>query len=270
MPPGRPGAHQIVCASIVCACVLALALSAGAEAGAWTKRKHEGLFIAGLGVHWLNPTDQNINNRRLKAEASLYVEFGLTDRITLVGRGAYQQLHEMVIPLKKKPPPPRAGFGGMEVGARVNLLQRGRWAASAQVSAGIPGSGENWINEDFGARGGGVDVRAQLGRSVGDAAFLEAAVAVRLRGEDTSEEVRLDLTAGCDFIFGTRVMLQSYSVWAMGVSGERPAYASHRIQASILIPAGRANTAQFSLLSTMHQQSMSEETAFIAALWRSF
>jgi len=266
MPRASLGGHRIG----LYALVLALGLTAGAEAGAWTKRKHEGLFIAGLGVHWLDPYDQPANHGQRKAEASIYVEYGVTDRITLVGRGAYQQLHDRLRPIKKKPAPPRSGFGGLELGARLHLIARGSWTSSVQVLAGIPGSGENWINEDFGARGGDVDIRAQLGRSLGGGAFVEAAAGVRLRGVDAADEIRLDLTAGRRFLFGTRWMMQSYSVWTTGADRSQPGYTGHRVQASILIPVGRANTAQISVLTTINQRRMSEETAFIASVWRSF
>lgn len=264
-PSISPGARLIAWAF-----VLTLLTSSGAEAGAWTKRKHEGLFIAGLGMHWLDPFDRPANQGHLKAEFSVYLEYGLTDRITLVGRGAYQQLHDRTRPTKKKPAPPQSGIGGLELGARINLVQRAAWASSVQVMAGIPGSGENWINQAFGARGGDVDIRAQLGRSLGESAFIEAAAGMRLRGEGASDEVRLDVTAGCDFILGARLMMQTYSVWASGPSQIGPAYTGHRLQASLLIPIRGANTAQISVLTTVSKQRMSEETAFIASVWRNF
>jgi hypothetical protein len=264
-PPISPSARLIAWA-----CVLTLLTSSGAEAGAWTKRKYDGLFIAGLGVHWLDPYDRPANQGHLKAELSVYLEYGLTDRITLVGRGAVQQLHHRIRPTKKKPAPPQSGIGGLELGARIGLMQRAAWASSVQVMAGIPGSGENWINEAFGARGGDVDIRAQLGRSLGTSAFIEAAAGVRLRGEGASNEVRLDLTAGCDFILGTRLMMQTYSVWALGPSQIGPSYTGHRLQASLLAPTRGANMAQISVLTTVNKQRMREETAFIASVWRSF
>jgi hypothetical protein len=152
-----------------------------AQAGAWTKRQHDGLFIGGLAMHWLDPFDQPARFGTLKIETFAYVEYGLTDRITLVGRGAVQQLFDRVQPAKKKRPPPRTGIGGLEAGVRIGLFERGRWASSLQVMAGIPGSGENWNNEAFGARGGDVDLRVQIGRSIGQSGFIEVATGMRLR-----------------------------------------------------------------------------------------
>ncbi len=247
-----------------------LVLTAGAEAGAWTKRKYEGLFIGGVGLHWLDPHDLPANHGHRKLEYSAYLEFGLTDRITLVGRGGYQELSDRLRPAKSKPLPPRTGFGGLEAGVRVGLMNRGRWASSAQVMAGIPGSGENWINEEFGARGGDVDLRLQLGRAVGEGAFIEASTGVRLRGEEAADELRLDLTAGADFLFGTDVMIQTYSVWSLGNPIEADRYTGHRVQTSLLVPVGEANTLQFSALTSFSQQRMSEEFAVTFSLWRSF
>lgn len=252
------------------ALIAGLALPASAEAGAWTKRKYEGLVIAGLGMHWLDPYAQPANRGHLKIEASLYVEFGLTDRITLVGRGAFQQLHQRITAFKKKPAPPVSGIGGIELGARVQLLQRGRWAVAGQVMAGIPGSGENWINQAFGARGGDVDTRLLVGRSIGEGAFVELSAGMRHRGDNASDEIRVDLTAGSDFLFGTRVMAQTYSVWAVDSDRQHVSYTGHRFQASLLLPTSGKSMVQISALTTVNQQRMSEEFAVTASIWRSF
>ncbi len=259
-------AHLAICLASVCV----LVFPASADAGAWTKRKYEGLLIAGLGAHWLDPHARPASLGTIKLEASLYAEFGLTDRITLVGRGGYQQVFDRRQPLKKALPPPRAGFGGLALGARVGLVGRGRWASSLQVMAGIPGSGENWINEAFGARGGDLDLRLQLGRSIGGHGFVAVSTGARFRGEGVANEARLDISAGCDFVFNTRVMVQSYSVWALGGNPAQPAYSGHRLQVSLLLPVGQANSVQLSVLRTMNQQRMSDEFAVMASVWRSF
>lgn len=78
-----------------CALALAgvLAFAGGhAHAGAWTREKGQGLAIFGLSIHQLLPSQNYDGFDRLKNEASLYVEYGLTDRITLVGRLAWQSM----------------------------------------------------------------------------------------------------------------------------------------------------------------------------------
>lgn len=254
-------------------CLIAVAMLAGfpgtADAGAWTKRKHEGLFISGLGFHWLNAQSQPGATDSTKLEASLYLEYGLTDRVTLVARGGYQEIHQAEVG-STEPARKLTGFGGLEVGARIGVLDRERWAGALQILAGIPGSGENWINEAFGARGGDLDIKAQLGRSLGDSAFVEVGSGIRLRGEEAANELRFNATAGCDFVWNTSVMVQTYSVWALDGNRTQPAYSGHRVQASLLVPIWQQNTLQISTLRTVARQDMSEETAVLVSIWRDF
>ncbi len=264
--------------------VAALAVTLGATAspayaGAWTKRQYEGLFITGLGLHWLEATVDTGPPNRFKREAFLYFEFGLTDRITMLGRGAYQEMRDLTglqassDDLSREPVRSagvRTGFGGLELGARLGLFDIGRWTSSLQVTAGIPGSGENWINEGFGVGGGDVDTRLQVGRSVSDRAFVEFGLGLRARGGEAANELRLDATAGCGFVRGADLMLQSYSVWALAAAPGQPAYSGHRLQASLLAPLGDRHALQLSALTTLAQDEMSRETAVMASIWTRF
>lgn len=254
-------------------------LAAPAQAGAWTKRQYEGLFITGVGLHWLEPAIANGPPDQLKREAFLYFEYGLSERITLLGRGAYQEMRDLTprqappAKLKKKPVRTgriRTGIGGLELGARLRLFEAGRWASSVQIVAGIPGSGENWNNEGFGVGGGDIDTRLQIGRSVGAHGFVEVGFGVRARRGAASDELRVDLSAGCEFVLGTELMVQTYSVWALGSAPGQPAYSGHRLQASWLLPIWGRHSFQLSALTTLTENQMSREVAVMAALWSRF
>ncbi len=243
--------------------------SSAAEASAWTKRKGEGLAIFALGYHWLDPYARLDPVSTAKFEASIYLEYGLADWVTLVGRGGYQEILERDADDETSI---RYGIGGLQAGARFRLIERGRWASAVQLTVGIPGSGENWINEEFGARGGDVDTRLQIGRSIGDGAFVSVASGIRSRGEGATDEFRLDLTAGTEFFLGTRVMFQSYSVWAQSGSAIQPAYTGHRMQTSWLFPLDGEdrNILQVSALRSVSQRRMSDELAVLVSFWRRF
>ena len=262
------------CWRLISALALAGLVSAPAQAGAWTKRKHEGLFISGLGMHWLEPAVQDTAPDRLKREAFVYFEFGMIDRITLQGRGAYQEMHDLsASPADMREPGNRqtqSGFGGLELGIRYRLADQGRWTSSLQMTAGIPGSGENWNNEGFGVGGGDLDTRLQLGRSVGDDSFVEMGVGFRARRGGASDEVRIDLSAGRNFIWGSELMVQSYSVWALSDQPARPAYFGHRLQTSLLVPLRGESRLQISALTTVAQKNMSRETAVMLSIWNNF
>ena len=266
-------------AVLTLAIVMGAGLSAPVHAGAWTKRQHEGLFITGMGLHWLEPTNADGPPNRLKREAFLYFEYGLTGRITLQGRGAYQEMRDLTalqaLPDKLKKKPVRTGriqtgFGGLEFGARLRLIEAGRWASSFQLVAGIPGSGENWNNASFGVGGGDLDARLQIGRSVGDHGFFEVGFGMRARRDVMSDEFRLDMSAGCAFLLGTELMVQTYSVWGLGAAPGQPAYSGHRLQVSWLAPIRGRHSVQLSALTTLAHDQMSREMAVMAALWSRF
>ncbi len=254
---------------VALAIVCLVACSSAAEASAWTKRKGEGLAIFALGYHWLDPYARFDPVSTAKFEASIYLEYGLADWVTLVGRGGYQEILERD---EDGETSVRYGIGGLEAGARFRLIEKGRWTSAVQLTVGIPGSGENWINEEFGARGGDLDTRLQIGRSIGDGAFVSVASGIRSRGEGATDEFRLDLTAGTDFLRGTRVMFQSYSVWAQSGSAIQPVYAGHRMQTSLLYSFGvdENHTIQVSALRSVSPRRMSDELAVLVAFWRRF
>ncbi|MCR9130730.1 MAG: hypothetical protein NXI12_14555 [Alphaproteobacteria bacterium] len=304
----------------VTAAALASALTAPASAGAWTREKGDGLAILGLSIHQLLPAEGYEAFNRLKGELSVYGEYGWNDRLTLVGRAAWQSMQittpqtETIgfsVPVKpaldpgrddpgadhdgdgvsnrddppSEPlpvferrsktrtflPPPETGVGGLEAGVRYRLLQRERAVVSAQAMIGLPGNGENWNNLRFGEGGVSADLRLEAGRSFGRSTFINASAGMRLVAGSRPDEMRLDLTAGTHVTRGVRVMAQTYSVWSVGdgVSG-LDGYSGHRAQVSVLWPIDTDRRAQISALATFSRANMSQETALIASVWRTF
>jgi hypothetical protein len=219
------------------------------------------------------PTTGPLITAILKRKLSVYLEYGLTDRITLVGRGAYQQLHHRIRPTKKKPA--HAAIGNWRAGARrAHRLDAACGAGRARFKS-WPAflARERTGSMKPSAPGAGmlISARSLAGRSRRLQPLFEAAAGVRLRGEGASNEVRLDLTAGCDFVLGTALMMQTYSVWALGAKPGRtflyrPSLAGVASGSDHGAPTWRRSLCSPPLTSS----SMSEETAFIASLWRSF
>lgn len=252
-----------------------------AHAGAWTRPKGEGLFILGYSFHRLEPGTEQGAPRRLKYEASIYGEYGLTDRFTVVGRAAWQTLTDarVTVPSKKelafdKTKPPafgQSGVGGIEIGARYRLYAADRWVMSAQALVNVPASGENQINDRFGEGVGGLDLRAQIGRSVGETGFFSVSSGWRTHEGARPDELRLDVTAGVELFDRVSAMAQTYSVWSLSdQSVANYSYAGHRAQLSLLVRLSDVQHAQLSVLSTFAHDNMSEERAIMASIWRQF
>lgn len=71
------------------------AAGGSAQAGGWTKEPGDGLAVFTLSLHQLLPPDPLIGHHLVKNEASVYAEYGWSDRVTLVGRAAWQTMENL-------------------------------------------------------------------------------------------------------------------------------------------------------------------------------
>lgn len=264
-------------AAIVSALAVLFTVHGRAEAGAWAQKRGEGLIISTLSWHELAaPGDRAILH---KQEAALYGEYGLTSRITLVGRFALQGFTEEPAPdsaqAKSGKSKPAASalyaIGGSELGARLALFEHERWAGAVQIVSTLPSAGENRNNAQPGEGGGDIDARLLLGRAIGEAGFAEFQLGYRERGEDADGEVRLDTAFGWPVTGRVSAHLQTYSVWSSGVDITRfREFSGHRLQLSLIADLGRGRYAQLGAISTVRAHQMAEENAVLAAIWQRF
>jgi protein XagA len=246
-------------------CVLAGVLAAGAcvpaQAGAWTKPRGEGLLINTTSFHYLDRAPGGIS--QTKQETALYAEYGLSHRVTLVGRAALQSIDRTGID-------PWRGIGGAQAGARLRLYREGRWAASLQTTYSARTGGENRNNAALGEGGGDLELRLMAGRAIASSGFVDVQGAFRRRPGGAADEIRLDMTAGTHIWRGVRVMAQSYSVWSVGGPDGFDSYASHRLQGSIIWPVSRRLHVQVGVLRTASARNTGYERAAFVSAWRSF
>lgn len=240
-----------------------------AHANAWTRPKGEMLFISAASIHGLDGRDDFSDLYRVKLESSIYAEFGLTDKVTLVGRAAWQSMTGF--DQSGRSVSTQSGLGGLQAGVRYRLAQAGRWSMAAETQVGLPGSGENWNNARFGQGGGDIDIRLALGRSIGEAAFVTASSGWRGTPDGRPDEIRLDVASGFTVQERAKVMVQTYSVWSTGDGAtNQSGYSGHRVQGSILFEINPRLQLQLSGLTTMVEDNMSRERALFFGIWRSF
>lgn len=147
------------------------------------------------------------------ATASLFVEHGLTDRLTLQAKLAWTAGHDSVAKFD--------GRGPTELGLRYAVWRRGRSIASTAVAVIAPGVGRN-AGYDAPHRGSGdVELRFLAGSSFrfgpGEA-FAEGQV-TRFFRSGLPNETRIDATFGQGVGSDWLVMLKTYS----GVAERSPA-----------------------------------------------
>lgn len=250
---------------------LCLLISAPASAGAWTRPAGSGLTITTASHHTfaLSNPDAGFS----KIETAIYAEYGLTDRLTMVGRVARETRFRRFVRQISKAGATYSlslntvsqGWGELEAGLRLNAFEHGDWVLSSQINAvrfaSEPDSGLDALPV------WGADARLMLGRSLGARMFAEAQLAHRSRFNAAGGEHRMDLTFGVRPADRWLVMAQTYSAW-----GERDAqpYESHRLHISVTAPVADRLSLQLGAINSFYNDGLSPERAYVIALWREF
>ncbi|WP_323763116.1 hypothetical protein [Maricaulis sp.] len=269
-PPRKPRLRRLITTACL-AGAQGLGLAAPAEAGAWPQRRGEGLLIVTSLVdradHAYDGNRDSVDDGYFhKDETSAYVEYGLSNVDTLVARLAWQDVRR----LRGASHDEAQGLSASEVGWRRVVWRSDRSLVAGQLTALIPGQGENVSNQAFGSGEMAAEIRALAGRSFGDRVFVEGQLAWRWRDGDELDEARLDLTAGWRPADRWQVMAQSFSVW----SAERDhpgarSFDQHKLQVSVSRRIGR-QTYQLGASITPTGRNAIDQRAVFLAVWRRF
>ncbi|MFY0637790.1 hypothetical protein [Maricaulis maris] len=201
-----------------------------------------------------------------KDETAAYLEYGVTHRDTLVARLAWQDVRRLRGPSLDS----AQGLSASEIGWRREVWRGSRAIASLQLTALIPGQGENVSNQAFGTGEMAAEVRALAGRSLGDHVFLEAQSAWRWRDGAYLDEARLDLTAGWGFAERWQVLAQSFSVWSAETARPgAPDFEQHKLQVSISRDIGRQTVQVGASITPAGRNAIDQEAVFLS-VWRRF
>ena len=151
-----------------------------------------------------------------KFELGTYIEYGLTDWLTLVVAPAYDRI--------RNPPPGQSynGLGESEAAARVRVFQNENSIISFQAGLRSPGAS---LADSLGPfevrRTASLELRGLAGRSIdilGMESFVDAEAAYRFYAGNQPGEWRLDLTMGARPVPNLLLMLQSFTSITNGSS----------------------------------------------------
>ncbi len=246
--------------------------AAPASAGAWVRPAGSGLTITTASHHAfaLSTPDTAFS----KIETAIYAEYGLTDRLTVVGRVAREtrfrrsarQISKAGSVYTLSLNTVSQGWGELETGLRLRAFEHRDWVVSTQVSAiRSPADLENGLR----ARPvWGSDVRILVGRSLGGNMFADAQLAHRNRSIEGGAEQRMDLTFGVRPAQRWLVMAQTYSAWGERSGGSD--YESHRVHISVTAPIADRLSLQFGAINSFYSDGLAPERAYMLALWREF
>ena len=184
----------------VCAWGLGLSflLSEPVLAGAWNQPKGQGQAIVKYepvwSIHWLDKDGvrYNLPEERVDHVVSLWAEYGVTERLTVLVKTDWQDVGDSQINFQ--------GMGPTEIGGRYRLWSDERMIVSAQASLVSDSDGRNaaWSSAGFGETE--AELRLLAGRSFGGRypSFFEAQLAHRWR-DNLPSEMRVEGAAGVHF-----------------------------------------------------------------------
>ena len=186
-------------------------------AGGWTHPRGKGYFKLNEQLiksdSYFKPSGRKTDITELsRYTTSLYGEFGLVDRLTLVGYiPFYQRISE-----DRPGSDAKTGTGDWELGARIGLLTSGPTVMSIQVMAGLPLGDSFSDQQEVGLFTGDGEFNQlfmlQVGHSLWpNPGYLKAEIGYNNRESDFSDEIRYAVEAGT--MLGERV---GVSGWIRG------------------------------------------------------
>ena len=187
-------------------------------AGGWTHPRGKGYFKLNEQViksdAYFQPSGDKIDiTDQGRYTTSLYGEFGLVDRLTLVGYMPFFQR------ISEEGPggDTKSGTGDWELGARIGLLTNRATVVSLQVMAGLPLGDSFSEQQEVGLFTGDGEFNQlfllQVGHSLWPTpGYLKGEIGFNNRESDFSDELRYALEAG--FMIDERI---GVSAWLRGV-----------------------------------------------------
>lgn len=247
---------------------LALGAASSAQAGAWPMPKGKGQVITRYerqtAEEVFGPDGAGVPiEPRWDESAVAFVEYGLTDRLTLQGKLGYARGADAFTGYE--------GAAPAELGVRWNAWN-GRGAVISVYGGAIsPGEGENAIYVSRQPSDGELEARVLVGRSGrwrGRTAFVDAQAA-RLWRIGAADETRLDLTVGVDVTRNWLLLAQTYAgeTDASG-DGLRPGWANVEVSAVRRFRGGWR--AQLGYRTAVYGRDTTVGAGPVVAVWRRF
>lgn len=255
--------------------IVLLAVPSPVWAGAWTMDEGNGqVIVTGTPSQADNAFDgsRSIGStpRYRKFELQGLLEYGLSDRLTLMLAPGYQHI-DIAAPSDAN----RSGLGYSDFGARFRFLQGDSWVFSGQTLMRVPGTAQTSNPAAVGYTDAELDMRALLGKSFtvgGVPAFIDLQVAQRFRFGDPPDEFRFDATFGIRTAPAWLLMAQSFNVISEGAGRNvlYPAYDYSKLQLSAVYSLTPAVSLQLGGFTTFSGRNALQENGLVTGVWYKF
>jgi hypothetical protein len=204
-----------------------------------------------------------------KSELQGLIEYGLTDRFTVIATPGLQHV-DIVAPIGAQ----RTGLGYSEFGGRYRVLKGDSWVFSAQTTVRVPGTSDTANPAAIGYIGAETDIRGLFGYGflIGKMpAFVELQLAQRFRAGAPPDELRADATFGIRPAPKWLLLAQSFNVFSEG-TGRPPftSYEYHKFQLSAVHELTRRLALQAGGFTTYAGRNALQENGVIFGAWYKF
>jgi hypothetical protein len=251
---------------------LAIALSAcgpsAALAGAWTLPQGQGQIIQTLfgWLGWGSPIQNG--GREDKVESQTYVQYGLTDRLTVIGALSVERYALSS---------PRDNYTGLDTtgaGLRARVWSNDAWTFALEGTAFYGGVSNASRPAQAGGAGPAADARALVGHNLtlfGYSAFIDAEAGYRLRTQGPPSEWKADLTLGVDLTSRAQVLFQSFNTISQGPGYNGfPSWEAHKGELSVVYALDDKWSVQVGGFGMLWRRSATSEYGAVVAVWRKF
>ena len=250
------------------AAVALTAFQGSAHAGAWLQKKGHGLLILSTTMlssdRAFDAAGHSVDIPRYsRFDTSAWLEYGLTDRFTLVFRPQFRS-----VSLAKPYDLHYSGLGYTAIGLRMGLWSSGETVFSLQSMLRIPGE------PLVGSTQFETETRLLYGHSyrLGSwPAFIDTEFAYRFRGGVAPDEVRSDVTFGVRPRPDAMVMAQAFSTFSFGGAGWFYATGwEYKAALSLVWDFTRNWSVQIGGIATVAGANALRERGYFAAIWKRF
>jgi protein XagA len=253
-----------------------LSTPCAAWASAWTLPEGTGQWLATLDAStatefWEKNGELAPTPRYNKIDADILVEYGVTDRLTVLFDPGFQHI-DVAPPVSAE----RTGLDYTEFGARYALFQDPTWVLSGQATLRIPGTTDTSNPAAIGYTDVESDLRLLLGHSfdlAGMASFFDLEVAERVRTAGLPSEFRVDATLGTSVAPRWLLLLQGFNVVSEG--GGNTAYTGgsydyEKVQLSAVYALTPTWSLQGGGYATYAGRNALEENGVVLGVWHRF
>lgn len=247
------------------AAVFVCALGDVAWAGAWPMQQGQTQVIVKYerqsADEGFNPDGDLVSiDHRQDETASIFVEHGLTERLTLQAKAGLTRGHDRFVRYD--------GRGPVELGLRYAVFKGERTVAAVYVGVAEAGAGRNAGYASPGKGGADAEVRILLGRSfaVRRAELFADLQVARLRRPDLADENRLDATLGLRPNQSWLLMTQIYA----GETVSRPVRSGWIKTETSAVRSFGAWSAQVGWRQTLMGREVARDAGPVLGFWRKF